>query len=91
MKIEVPLDEVREGDILRVRPGEKVLDDGKIIQGLSTIDESMITGKSMPADKDSGCSVTGGTVNQTGFFLMRADRIGQNTVLFRIVEMVANA
>ena len=88
---EIPLDEVREGDILRVRPGEKIPVDGKIIEGISTIDESMLTGESMPVDKDVGNPVTGGTVNQTGSFLMTADQIGHNTVLSRIVEMVANA
>jgi len=88
---EVPLDEVREGDRLRVRPGDKVPVDGDIVDGRSTIDESMITGEPMPVEKREGDKVTGGTVNQTGGFVMRATRVGENTLLSQIVHMVAEA
>src|SRR5205814_5818756 len=76
---------------LRVRPGEKIPVDGKIIEGNSTLDESMLTGEAMPVEKSPGDKVTGGTVNQTGSFLMEAERVGSETVLARIVEMVAQA
>jgi Cu+-exporting ATPase len=90
-EIDVPLAEVHVGDQLRVRPGEKVPVDGKIIEGKSTLDESMLTGEAMPVEKGAGDKVTGGTVNQTGSFLMEAERVGSETVLARIVEMVAQA
>ena len=88
---ETLLDEVRAGDQLRVRPGEKIPVDGKIVQGKSTVDESMLTGESMPVEKGPGDKVTGGTVNQTGSFVMIAERVGSETVLARIVDMVAQA
>jgi Cu+-exporting ATPase len=88
---QLPLDEVHAGDRLRVRPGEKTPVDGKIIEGKSTVDESMLTGEPMPIEKSPGDKVTGGTVNQTGSFLMEAERVGSETVLARIVEMVAQA
>ena len=88
---EVALDEVQTGDQLRVRPGEKIPVDGKVIDGTTSIDESMITGEPMPAEKAAGDKVTGGTVNQTGSVLMEAERVGSQTVLSRIVEMVAQA
>jgi Cu+-exporting ATPase len=90
-ELEVPLEQVKQGDVLRVRPGDKVPVDGEIIDGKSTVDESMITGEPTPAEKTAGQSVIGGTVNQTGSFRMRADRVGQDTVLSQIVEMVAEA
>jgi P-type Cu+ transporter len=90
-EIDVPLVEVHVGDQLRVRPGEKIPVDGKIIEGNSTLDESMLTGEAMPVEKSPGDKVTGGTVNQTGSFLMEAERVGSETVLARIVEMVAQA
>src|SRR5207249_3386866 len=90
-EIDVPLVEVHVGDQLRVRPGEKIPVDGKIIEGNSTLDESMLTGEAMPVEKSPGDKVTGGTVNQTGSFLMEAERVGRETVLARIVEMVAQA
>ncbi|MFO7903517.1 MAG: heavy metal translocating P-type ATPase [Pirellulaceae bacterium] len=90
-EMEVSLDEVEQGDILRVRPGDKVPVDGEITDGRSTVDESMITGEPTPVEKASGQSVIGGTVNQTGSFLMRADRVGEETVLSQIVNMVAEA
>jgi Cu+-exporting ATPase len=87
----IPVQEIHKGDVLRVRPGEKVPVDGVITEGRSNIDESMITGESMPVTKAAGEKVTGATVNQTGSFLMRADRIGSETRLAQIVEMVAEA
>jgi Cu+-exporting ATPase len=88
---EVPVAEVVKGDLIRVRPGEKVPVDGVIEEGRSNVDESMITGESMPVGKATGDKVTGATVNQTGSFLMRAERVGHETVLAQIVEMVASA
>lgn len=88
---EVPLAQIKVGDLLRVRPGEKVPVDGIIIEGRTTIDESMITGESMPIDKSAGDKVTGATLNNVGSFLMKAERIGQDTVLSHIVRMVADA
>ena len=87
----VPLDQVQTGDRLRVRPGEKVPVDGRVIDGRTSIDESMITGESMPVEKRTGDRVTGGTVNQTGSIVMQAERVGSETVLAQIVEMVAQA
>jgi Cu+-exporting ATPase len=88
---DVPVEHVQTGDLLRVRPGEKVPVDGEIVEGRSTVDESMITGESMPEEKWVGDSVTGGTVNTTGSFVMRAGKVGRETVLARIVQMVAEA
>lgn len=88
---EVSLDEVREGDLLKVVPGEKVPVDGELISGKSTVDESMLTGEPVPVAKQTGDSVIGGTVNQTGSFQMRASRVGEDTVLSQIVQMVADA
>jgi len=88
---EVPLADVRRGDLLRVRPGERVPVDGKLTDGRSTIDESMLTGEPMPVEKTVGQTVIGGTVNQTGAFLMQAERVGRETVLAQIVDMVAAA
>ncbi len=88
---EVSLEEVHEGDILRVRPGEKIAVDGRLTEGRSTVDEAMITGEPMPVEKQKDDSVIGGTVNQTGSFLMLAEKVGGDTVLSRIVNMVADA
>jgi Cu+-exporting ATPase len=88
---EMALDQVKEGDLLRVRPGDKVPVDGVLTEGRSAVDESMITGESMPVTKEKGSPVIGGTINQTGSFIMKAERIGQKTVLARIVQMVAEA
>jgi P-type Cu+ transporter len=88
---EVSLDAVAVGDRLRVRPGEKVPVDGVLLEGRSTIDESMVTGESMPVNKDAGAKVIGGTLNQTGSFVMRADKVGRDTMLAQIVQMVATA
>ena len=88
---EVPLDEVRQGDVLRVRPGEKIPVDGRLTEGGSSVEESMITGEPMPVEKRAGDAVIGGTLNQTGSFLMVADKVGKDTVLSRIIGMVADA
>jgi len=88
---DVPLEEVRPGDVLRVRPGEKVPVDGVVIEGHSRVDESMITGEPLPVEKISGSRVTGGTVNVDGTFLMRAERVGSETLLAQIVRLVAEA
>ena len=88
---DVALDAVKVGDVLRVRPGEKVPVDGQIVEGRSAVDESMLTGESMPVGKSAGDKVIGGTLNQSGAFVMRADKIGRDTVLAQIVQMVAQA
>ena len=88
---EIPVDAIQKHDLLRVRPGEKVPVDGVIVEGQSNIDESMITGEPMPVSKGAGDKVVGATVNQTGSFLMRAERIGSETLLAQIVQMVADA
>jgi Cu+-exporting ATPase len=91
VEVDVPLDAVHVGDRLRVRPGEKVPVDGMILEGSSSVDESMVTGESIPVEKQSGDRVIGGTVNGTGGFLMRAERVGSETLLAQIVQMVATA
>ena len=88
---DVDLGLIAVGDVLRVRPGEKVPIDGVITEGHSSLDESMITGESMPVSKAAGANVIGGTLNATGGFLMRAEKIGRDTMLARIVQMVASA
>jgi Cu+-exporting ATPase len=88
---DVPLDRVNPGDALRVRPGEKVPVDGVVLEGRSSIDESMVTGEPIPVEKQAGDHVIGATVNQTGTFVMRAERVGAETLLSQIVQMVAEA
>jgi Cu+-exporting ATPase len=88
---DVPLDEVRVGDLLRVRPGEKVPVDGLVREGASSVDESMISGEPMPVDKHAGDPVTGATVNTTGSFVMQAKRVGSEMLLSQIVQMVSQA
>jgi P-type Cu+ transporter len=88
---DVPLDTVQPGDRLRVRPGEKVPVDGTIVEGTSVVDQSMLTGEPIPVEKHAGERVAGGTVNGTGSFIMRADRVGRDTLLARIVQMVGEA
>ncbi len=88
---EIPLDAVQPGDHLRVRPGDKVPVDGEVIDGHSSVDESMITGESLPVEKGIGDTVTGATLNGTGSLIMEAKRVGADTLLAQIVEMVANA
>jgi Cu+-exporting ATPase len=88
---DVALDEVGVGERLRVRPGEKVPVDGTLVVGRSSVDESMITGESMPVTKEPGSTLIGGTMNKTGGFLMEAGKVGRDTMLSQIVQMVANA
>jgi Cu+-exporting ATPase len=88
---DVPVDEIAVGDLLRVRPGEKIPIDGKITEGGGNIDESMITGEPMPIAKKDGDPVIGATLNQTGSFVMKAEKIGSDTLLSQIVHMVADA
>jgi P-type Cu+ transporter len=88
---EIPLDAVLVGDLLRVRPGEKVPVDGTVTEGTSAVDEAMITGEPMPVDKAAGSKVIAGTVNTTGSFVMRAERVGEATMLAQIVQLVGAA
>jgi Cu+-exporting ATPase len=88
---EVSLDQIHAGDRLRVRPGDKVPVDGVVLEGRSAIDESMITGESMPVTREKDSLVIGGTLNKSGSFIMRADKIGRDTLLAQIVQMVATA
>jgi Cu+-exporting ATPase len=88
---DVPLDQVNPGDRLRVRPGEKIPVDGVVLEGRSSVDESMITGEPIPVEKEAGSRVTGATVNGTGSLVMRAERVGSETLLAQIVRMVAEA
>jgi Cu+-exporting ATPase len=91
IETEVPLDALNAGDRLRVRPGEKVPVDGDVLEGTSSVDESMVTGEPLPVRKAEGDQVTGGTVNTTGSFVMTANRVGEDTTLSQIVRMVAEA
>jgi Cu+-exporting ATPase len=88
---DLPLDQVKPGDRLRVRPGEKIPTDGVVLEGRSSVDEAMITGESMPVAKEPGSRVIGATVNATGSFVMRAEHVGSETLLARIVQMVSQA
>ena len=87
----IPLEQVKVGDRLRVRPGDKVPLDGEVLEGRSNIDESMVTGEPLAAKKQSGDTVVGGSINGQGSFIMRADKIGRDTMLSQIVQMVASA
>ena len=88
---DIPLEHVKPGDKLRVRPGEKVPVDGIVLEGRSSIDESMITGESIPVEKEPNSKVIGATINATGSFIMRAERVGSETLLARIVQLVGQA
>jgi Cu+-exporting ATPase len=88
---EVPLEAVEIGDRLRVRPGEKVPVDGVVVDGRSSVDESMLTGEAVPVEKAAGDPVTGATMNGTGSLIIAAERVGKDTMLARIVDMVAAA
>jgi len=88
---DVPLDQVQVGDLLRVRPGEKIPVDGVVIEGKSSVDESMVSGEPIPVEKVAGDNVIGATVNATGSFVMKAERVGAETLLSQIVQMVAEA
>ena len=91
MEEEVPLDSVHVGDRLRVRPGEKVPVDGEVLEGRSAVDESMVTGESMPVTKEAGASAIGGTMNQSGALVIEARKVGRDTMLSQIVQLVAEA
>ncbi|MFZ2302246.1 MAG: copper-translocating P-type ATPase [Gallionella sp.] len=88
---DIPLEQVQPGDVLRVRPGEKVPVDGVVLEGVSSLDESMVTGESIPVEKTAGARLIGATVNGTGSLLMRAERVGADTLLAQIVHMVSEA
>ena len=88
---EVPLESIVAGDLVRVRPGEKVAVDGEVIEGRSSVDESMVTGESMPVTKEIGAKVVGGTINRSGALVIRAEKVGRDSMLSRIVQMVADA
>src|SRR5580658_7822678 len=88
---DVPLEQVQPGDRRRVRPGEKIPVDGVVLEGSSSVDESMVTGESMPVEKTTASKVVGATINGTGSFVMRAERVGSETLLARIVQMVSQA
>jgi Cu+-exporting ATPase len=88
---DIPLEQVQPGDVLRVRPGEKVPVDGTVLEGTSALDESMVTGESIPLEKTTGARLIGATVNGTGSLLMRAERVGADTLLAQIVHMVSEA
>jgi P-type Cu+ transporter len=90
-EIDIPLQEVAVGDLLRVRPGEKIPTDGVVTEGASAIDESLMSGEPIPVEKTAGSRVVGGTINGTGTFLVRAERVGNDTLLFQIVRMVSEA
>ncbi|MCE0722923.1 MULTISPECIES: copper-transporting P-type ATPase [Legionella] len=88
---DVTLDQVQVGDMLRVRPGEKIPVDGEVLEGGSNVDESMVTGESMPINKVAGSKVIGATINQNGSFIMKAEHVGSDTILSHIVQMVSDA
>ncbi len=88
---DVPIERIQIGDLLRVRPGEKAPADGIVVEGASSVDESMITGESIPVEKTAGARITGATVNGTGSFVMRAERVGRDTLLSQIVRLVSEA
>ena len=90
-EIDVPLDHVREGDVLRVRPGERIPVDGRVTDGESSVDESLMSGEPIPVEKVAGSGVTGATINGTGTLVMRAERVGSETTLAQIVRMVSEA
>ncbi|MFN2382599.1 MAG: heavy metal translocating P-type ATPase, partial [Guyparkeria sp.] len=88
---DAPLENIVEGDMLRVRPGDSVPVDGEVVEGRSSVDESMITGEPVPIEKVEGDRVTGGTINKNGTLAVRATQVGADTVLSQIVDMVAGA
>ncbi|HEY6374566.1 MAG TPA: heavy metal translocating P-type ATPase [Edaphobacter sp.] len=90
-EMDVALAEIRVGDRIRIRPGEKIPTDGSVLEGLSSVDESMVTGESVPVEKSDGFPVIGGTINGTGTLVMKAERVGSDTLLAQIVKMVSEA
>ena len=89
--VQVPMDQVKVGDLIRVRPGEKIAVDGVVVEGMSSIDESMVTGESLPVDKTVGDTVIGSTINNSGTLVFRAEKVGSETVLAQIVDFVKKA
>ncbi|RSI63750.1 heavy metal translocating P-type ATPase [Streptococcus oralis] len=89
--VQVPLEQVKVGDLIRVRPGEKIAVDGVVVEGMSSIDESMVTGESLPVDKTVGDTVIGSTINNSGTLVFRAEKVGSETVLAQIVDFVKKA
>ena len=89
--VQVPLDQVKVGDLIRVRPGEKIAVDGVVVEGMSSIDESMVTGESLPVDKTVGDTVIGSTINNSGTLVFKAEKVGSETVLAQIVDFVKKA
>ena len=89
--VQVPLDQVKVGDLIRVRPGEKIAVDGVVVEGVSSIDESMVTGESLPVDKTVGDTVIGSTINNSGILIFKAEKVGSETVLAQIVDFVKKA
>src|SRR5690606_32525694 len=90
-EVDVDISEIQVGDQLRVRPGEKIPVDGRVLSGASSIDESMVTGESIPVEKSAGEKVIGATVNGTGSLVVFAEKVGRDTLLAQIVQMVADA
>ena len=90
-EVDVPLEQVQAGDVLRVRPGDKVPVDGVVVEGRSAVDESMLTGESLPVEKGPGDAVIGATLNKSGSFTFRATRVGKDTALAQIVRLVEEA
>src|SRR5579884_2179876 len=90
-EVDVPVEQVRVGDLLRVRPGERIAVDGVVVEGYSSVDESMLTGEPLPVEKRAGDGVIGGTLNKTGSFVFRATRVGRDTTLAQIVRLVEEA
>jgi Cu+-exporting ATPase len=88
---DIPLDHVHVGDLLRVRPGEKIPVDGVVLEGRSSVDESLVSGEPIPVEKEPGTSLVGATINGSGALVMRAEKVGADTLLARIVQMVAQA
>ena len=89
--VQVPLEQVKVGDLIRVRPGEKIAVDGVVVEGISSIDESMVTGESLPVDKTVGDAVIGSTINNSGMLVLKAEKVGSETILAQIVEFVKKA
>ena len=89
--VQIPLEQVKVGDLIRVRPGEKIAVDGTVIEGETSIDESMVTGESIPVDKSVGDAVIGSTINNSGTIIFRAEKVGSETMLAQIVDFVKKA
>ena len=89
--VQIPLEQVKVGDLIRVRPGEKIAVDGIVLEGETSIDESMVTGESIPVDKSVGDAVIGSTINNSGTIIFRAEKVGSETMLAQIVDFVKKA